>query len=503
MSELAGPIIDSAPPIDWKRPHPYTLIVEFVSSLRDLILPIAFIATRRGDSAEIFPMIAVLLPFGAALARYYSTRYALTSEALLHEYGVFKKNKQVLPRKNIQNLSTSAGLIARATGLVEVTASDASQGGDVKLRLLSVEDADALLTLLRSSRSVAVAGPPGFAAPQAPSFAAPSVDPFEAAPIHSTRMGDLVKFSGATSGGPLLGIALLVAAVVIYFAAPELREEVSMGTIVFALGPAAAVVFPALNPIFRLGGFRLWSDPDRLRIKTGLLTEIQMNARRDRLQLVQVDRHVFARMLGLEGIAFETADVEAGSVGVKYLAPAVALDSWPRFAADALGKVELNEDDLQRVSPLTERRSLVRWSIGGVPILGALVAAAMAAPSGNRSAVVAIGAGVLAFYAATARWHARRRARRLGWAVGDEQFLFRTGVIAEKLYLIRKEKVHYVRLNQSFFQRRLGLTSISIGTAGFGGLGRATLPDLENAVAEDLADRLSVASANTPLARTL
>ncbi len=503
MSDVAEPLIDSAAQIDWKRPHPYTLLVEFVSSLRDLILPIAFIATRGGDSAEIFPMIAVILPLGAALARYYSTRYALTSEALLHEYGVFKKNKQVLPRRNIQNLSTSAGLIARATSLVEVTASDASQGGDVKLRLLSVEDANALLTLLRGSSAMPAAAPPGFVSQDAPSFAAPRVDPFEAAPIHATRMGDLVKFSGATSGGPLLGIALLVAAIVAYFAAPELREGVSRGTIIFALGPAAAIVLPALNPIFRLGGFRLWSDPDRLRIKTGLLTEIQLSARRDRLQLVQVDRHVFARLLGLEGIAFETADVETGSVGVKYLAPAVALDSWPMFAADALGMVELSEEDLQRVSPLTERRSLVRWGIGGIAVLGALAAAAIAAPNGNRRAVVVIGLIVLALYTATARWHASRRARRLGWAVGEEQFLFRTGVIAEKLYLIRKEKVHYVRLHQSFFQRRLGLTSISIGTAGFGGLGRATLPDLENAVAADLADRLAIASAATPLARTL
>lgn len=136
-------------------------------------------------------------------------------------------------------------------------------------------------------------------------------------------------------------------------------------------------------------------------------------------------------------------------------------------------------------------------------MLGALAAAAIAAPNGNRMAVVVIGLIVLALYTATARWHASRRARRLGWAVGEEQFLFRTGVIAEKLYLIRKEKVHYVRLHQSFFQRRLGLTSISIGTAGFGGLGRATLPDLENAVAADLADRLAMASAATPLARTL
>ena len=492
------------PEIEWRRPHPYTLLVEFVSSLRDLIFPIVIIFSQGGAFTEIFPLLAVLLPFGAALARYYSTRYALTDEALLHEYGVFRKNKQVLPRRNIQNVTTSAGLIARATGLVELTASDASQGGDVKLRLLSVPDAESLLSLLRATAvgpNDIATGPLNSGDPSV--FGAPASVPFESEPMHVTQMSDLVKFSGATSGGIFVGPAILAAALIAFFAFPEQRDELSLEMLFFALGPVAAVVLPAINPIFRLGGFRLWSDPDRLRIKTGLLTEIQMNARRERLQLVQVDRHLFARAVGLEGIRFETADVEQGTAAVKYLAPAIALDSWPAFARDALGEVELGEDDLQRVSPLTERRSLVRWAFGGALIATAMLAAALFAPAPNRLAIAIVGVIALVTYAGVARWHAARRARRLGWALGEDQFLFRNGVIAEKLYLIRKEKVQFVRLHQSFFQRRLGLTTLVIATAGLGSLGRVALPDLEDAVAADLADHLSNASFQTPLARTL
>lgn len=497
-----GPLAGGQPA--WQRPHPYTLLIEFVSSLRDLIIPILFLSTQGGDLFELFPLLAVVLPFGAAAARYYSTRYALTDEALLHEYGVIRRNKQVLPRRNIQNLSTSAGLIARATGLVELTASDASQGGDVKLKLLSVEAAEGLMTLLRAdaaaaSRAIAQPAPgPGAAPP--PSLAA---QPFAAEPMYATAIDDLVRFTVVTSGGPIVAGILSIVAIVVVVAMPEVLAELSLGSAIFVLGPVGAVVVPALAPIFAFGGFRLWSDPDRLRIKTGLLTEIQVSARRERMQLVQVDRHVFARRLGLEAIRFETADVETGSSRVNHLAPAVAFDSWPRFASDALGEVELGEADLHRVSPLTRRRSLIRLTAAAVPLVGALTAAIVLAPGANRLVLTGFSAVILIGYGLIAVWYASRRAARLGWALGTDQFLFRTGVIAEKLYLVRKEKLQTLRLHQSFFQRRLGLANITLGTAGLGALGLVSLPDLEVPVAEELLAHLADASASTPLERTL
>ena len=260
---------------------------------------------------------------------------------------------------------------------------------------------------------------------------------------------------------------------------------------------------PALSPIFALGGFRLWSDPDRLRVKTGLLTEIQISARRERMQMVQVNRHVLARRLGLEAVRFETADVEAGTAQVNYLAPAVALDSWRSFASDALGEVELAEADLNRVSPLTRRRSLIRLAFGSIPLLVLFAVGSALAPDENRPIVLGVAVVVLVGYGITAVWHANRRAARLGWALGEDQLLFRSGVVAEKLYLVRKEKLQTLRLDSSVFQRRLGLASITLSTAGVGELGLVSLPDLELAVAEELLARLSEASAATPLSRTL
>ncbi len=493
--------------IEWCRPHPYTLIIEFVSSIRDLIIPILFLMLQGGGLGELLPLVAIVLPLGAAVTRYYSTRYALTEDALLHDYGVFKKHKQVLPRRNIQNLSTSAGLIARATGMVEIIASDASQGGDVKLRLLSVEDAERLMTLLRedvaSTQAAAISAEGADDSGLAPPTVGPRFTPFSSAPVHSTTIADLIKFTLATSGGAVVAILLVIALVVVFFAFPDVFQDLSVGSAVVAFGMIAAIVVPAVSPILSLGGFRLWSDPDRLRFKTGLLTEVQVSARRERMQMVQVDRHLVARRLGLEAIRFETADVETGTARVNYLAPAVAFDSWRSFASDALGEVELAESDLHRVSPLTRRRSLFRHAFGSIPLIILFAVVAGFAPEENRTIIIAVAIVTLVSYASRAVWHANRRAARLGWALGDDQFLFRTGVVAEKLYLVRKEKLQTLRLDSSVFQRRLGLATITLGTAGVGELGLVSLPDLELAVAEDLLARLSEASAATPLSRTL
>ncbi len=523
----AVPISEGPPTgaIEWRRPHPYTLLIELVSSVRDLIFPIAFILLQgSGDSetfvTEILPLIAIVLPIGTAIARYFTTRYALTDEALLHNYGIIKRNKQVLPRRNIQNLSTSAGLIARATGLQELTISDASQGGDINLRLLSVEDAESLMSLLRqeSGATVAQPGEHGTVDPLNPTLAdypepGSSLDRLAAPtsgaaafvddPIHELVLSDLVKFRTVTSGGPLMGIAVVIGLLIAYLTIPELSENLSWSGALFVVGPIGAGLVAAFAPVFSLGGFRLWSDPDRLRIKTGLLTEVQLNARRERLQLIRVDRHVLAQKIGLEAVQFETADVEGNTAHVNFLAPAVSSESWQRFASDALGEVELSEADLRKVSPLTKRRSLVRFAMGGITPLLALGAAIAFAEGTSRMLVIAIAVALIAGYLALAVWYANRRAERLGWAVGEDQFLFRSGVVGEQLVLVRKEKLQVLRAHQTYFQRRLGLATLQLGTAGVGLLGNVTLPDLELSVANGVLDHLAEASASTQLSRTL
>lgn len=528
--------MQSAEPTVWHRPHPLTLLIELVSAIRDLIFPIILVLANTGGFQDALSMLVIVVPAGTATARYFSTRYALTDDALHHHYGVLRRNSQVLPRRNIQSLSTSAGLIARATGLVELTASDASQGGDVNLRLLSVGEADRIMVLLRAdiaarSNEAAVsaehepavagpltvgppaAGPPELTphsfdpAPPTPLSGRPEGVPFVGDPLHETATADLVKFTAITSITGIVGTLVAAFPVLGWIglsALGVLPEDISFsrGALPVVAIPLLIAAFSMVQPVLTLGGFRLWSEPDRLRIKTGLLTEVQFSARRERVQRVRVNHHLLAARLGLERVEFTTADVEGASSQAEYLAPATALETWPLLAEDVLGAVELGEGDLQRVSPLTQRRQLIRFAVGGIPIV-AVIAAATLLTQSFRALVALAGAIVFVLYAVFAVWFSRRRAQRLGFALGDQQFMARTGVINESLALVVKDKVQALRTSQSFFQRRLGLTSLRLITAGRGSAGITVVPDLPSEVAQALLDSLAQHASHTKTSEIL
>lgn len=100
-------------------------------------------------------------------------------------------------------------------------------------------------------------------------------------------------------------------------------------------------------------------------------------------------------------------------------------------------------------------------------------------------------------------WFSRRRYRELGWAVSDDQFLVRSGVVNGRLTLVRLDKIQSVWLVATLFQRRLGLATVRVSTAGKGFGGLVSLPDLPAPLAEQLRSRLAHRSARTPIADTL
>ena len=241
------------------------------------------------------------------------------------------------------------------------------------------------------------------------------------------------------------------------------------------------------------GGYRLYAEPDRLRIEAGVLTEARIAARRERIQLLEVQRDLPHQWLGIERIRYETADVETqGTIATTYLSPAGRAGDWPRLADLAIGGTLLSEDALQPVSRLTMRRTVIRglWGVAAGAAAGWFI--------GPWLAVLAVVTGTFVLVV-----YARRRYRVLGWALDHQHLLIRTGVAAERLRLVRLDKVQIVRTNAGLFQRRLGLASVALSTAGTGTIGVIAIPDLELATADDLAATLARRAGRTPLAETL
>ena len=532
----------------WSRPHPITILVEIGTALRSIVGGLVILSGGFGGGGYLAELAVVTLPLGGALARWFTTRYALDAEAVHLHHGLIWRKRQVMPRSNVQNVSTSAGVVARLGSVVQLQISDASSTGDIKIRYIRATEADRLTTMLRPAETTGVdleaapvvdpdlpqqlpagqrdaptapSGPGiGTAPPSGPAIstvppsgpAISTVPPSEAA-ISKPPSGPAIAQSALVepSISELLGVELskigslvpillgLVAGLVgLIIVSLDLVPITSVETRTQWLAVAAALLIPlvavggdAIVQILKLGGFKLMAEPDRLRIQMGLLTEAKRNTRRERLQQIRVERQLVHSWLGRERIKFETADAEAVPGLPSYLSPAARTGDWHGFAREGFGRSQLTESDLGPVSPLTRRRVLVRFAVISILWLGLGVISPLL-PIPLLAATVAAG-----------WWYAAKRFETLGWALSDDQYLIRTGVIFGRLTLVSLDKVQIVRTDATFFQRRLGLATVRVSTAGIGFGGLVQLPDLPIDEANDLHHALAVRAAATSEGHTL
>ncbi len=539
MDPSAEPVVDSAPAraLDWRRPHPVTIVVEIGRAVRSVILAVLVISGGLLDQSSILEAALIAFPLVGAILRWFTTRYALDDESVHLHHGLIWRSRQVLPRANIQNVSTRAGVLARAVSVVELQISDASATGDISIRYLRTDEADRLATVLRNPTTASGAGPgapdpsptgsPGDADPAndpatppgtdlpspadggtpigAPSSLATAPPPGGPAvsrpPLVAPPFGQLLRTELTSTGSVIVLTVIVVAVATLAAAGLALGIDLADGAMAIEaqLSAGFALLIPvistatvAIGRLLALGGFRLHADPDRLRIQAGLLTEARITARRERIQQIGVTHQLLHRWLGVEQVTYETADLEGeATLGTRYLAPTAARGTWPDLAREVFGDCQLTEADLRPVSPLAARRIFFRYALGAVPL--AAVAFLV-----WRPAVILVVA-----WLAVVWWYARVRGGRIGWAVSDDQYLVRTGAINVGLRLVRLDKIQTLWLTASPFQRRLGLASIRVSTAGRGAGGLVTLPDLTRSEAETLLARLAFRAARTPIAETL
>ncbi len=496
--------------LDWRRPHPMTIIIEIGNALRSLIVPLVIVQGGFLGTSDLIQNAIIVAPLATALARWYTTRYALDAESIFHQYGLLRRHKQVLPRANIQNVSTKAGIVARMGSVVELQVSDASSSGDINLRLISRHEADRLTTLLRSSMPEPEAGmeagteadadgPKGAPGVAVPTVEAPVGTPVEEAPLVNPTMSQL--FRAEVTSMTIVALTLVAvaggaaAALLVWLQLILLPDGASSLILIggAVLTPLAIAVLNLASRLLILGGYRLDRDPDRLRIQAGLLTEARIAARRERLQQIQVIRDLPHQSLGIERVRFATADVELNlTAATSYLDPAGTYDQWRQLATEAIGEVQVDEADLGQVSPLTKRRTWVRL---------ALVSPLIIIPAAAVHPLVALAVG--AVWAGFGWWYGIRRFQVLGWTTSADQYLVRSGVIYQRLTLVRLDKIQNLRLSSTLFQRRLDLATVSVSTAGHGFVDLVALPDLPIETARELLDKLATRASQTPIAETL
>jgi putative membrane protein len=496
----------------WRRLSARMLLIHPIQEIPRALPALVGVLAAGGTGGQrgLWAAIGVAIPVALGIVRWFTTRYRITPDRVEVERGLINRRLLAVSRDRLRTVDASAHVLHRALGLSRVTIgtgrSDREGGGSVRLDGLTAEEATELReVLLHRVDTAAAAAGAGEAAPEADAAAAYGV---AADPAPDTELARLdstwIRFAPFTLSG-----AVAVGAVAGFLANAvneadlhpsdfgplrSLVDWLDGAPIAAAIAVLAVAVIAAVTVASTVGyvlafwDFRLTRSPrGTLHVTRGLLTTRATTIEERRLHGVELSEPLLLRAVrGARVLAIATGlrvgrGAERG--GSLLLPPA------PRQAAERVGAAIVGAD-----APLTCRltahgprartrrytRALAGW---------ALLAAALGVPAALTSwpawpslVVTGLLPAVLAL--------AADRYRSLGHAVAGRRLVARAGSLARRRHVLAADGIIGWNVEQTFFQRRAGLVTLTATTAA--GRQHYDVQDVE------LGEALTVAAALLP-----
>jgi putative membrane protein len=473
-----------------RRLHPTSPLFVLAGSLKQFALPlVVLLLTGKGDRNEFISAIIVGVLALYSVAQYFTYRFQIGPEGVVIRSGVFVKSVVNVPFTRIQNVSVEQSLFHRIVGVAEVELEAA--GGtkpEGRMRVLSVADAAALEALIREQSGTAAAA--SEAAPAIPSRTLLALDTPE-----------LVRL-GVISNRGLLIIGATVGAIFQAVDSDTFENIVtSIGRAVFGwsrelqvqgsvlvAGIAALAVFAILVvfafsillALIQYEDFRLTDDGKRLRVERGLFTRVRGALLRKRIQGYMIRETQFHRWFKRRSLRVNSAaSIGEGDHSLHDLVPVAPVERVDVLVDDLLGlHASWPPANWLPLHPAAWRR---RFFPGAILFLILTVFAAwLVRPWGL------LGLALLPLLFIRAKLWARhaRYADEGGIVAMREGWLDRTWRIADT------KKVQGIVLRQTPLDRRRGMATVEVDTAGAGDENGMTIPYLPEGEARALVDRL-------------
>lgn len=468
------------------RLHPAAIVINFgayfVQAVKGLApMAIAIFATggRQHGNYMVLMVVGFALLLGATtligpVLHYFSTRFYIENDALVISSGFVWRKRRTIPLARIQNVNLERTLWHRILGAAAVkieTAAGRKTEGD--LAALSIEDANKLQAVLLQGRGIEQA-PTSEAAKPPPIYALSTKQVFLAgmlgnrvvyivAGIFSVfqfdRAGELFK--------PIVhwieGMSPMAAAIAVFLG--------TLGLIV--VGWLVSIAISAT----RFYGFRIDKHERGLLLTHGLITQFRSIVPVGRIQTVRIVEPILFRLFGYCEMYADTA----GSFDRKDVASANKIcPILPESEVSQIGKHLLPEFAFEtlwwkQVSHLTvvrhAWRSLVAWSI------------LLAWPLGHWLGWHAFWALIL-----LAPWCWAMGViyyRYVGYSFTNDILAARGGVFRKHAVIIPFDRIQHYTINSTWFQRRLGLATMTVISASSAGH-PIHIVDLEADAAETL-----------------
>lgn len=485
-----------APDEGARRLHPASMLIAIVRGAPSTLLGVPALLAI-GARAELWLVlggtaVALLLAGAARWAAWSRFTYVLTAEAVVIESGVLSRNRRTIPYERVADVGIERRLLQRLFGLARVTLETGGAGADEGvLDSVSSTEAERLRAHLRQRRA-AGRQDASFAVNEQATPDSPIAPPIFAMSTRRVLIWGFFNFS-------LVWIAVGVGALQ-YLDGPfgfdrgdiwnatvaEGRSVRSMPTaaLITAVSVGAAVILAAgvaaglIRTTLREYGFTLIRDDSRLRRTRGLVTRTDAIISLPRIQLAAIDDGPIRRWLGWSRLRAQVMGGD-GAKGRQDLAPFALTDEVDRVL-DVLRMKRSSPADMLAVARGHVWRSLLRKvMLPAVLIVGSSLFAPLA-----PLALLAL--PLLLPLLASAVLERRHHRYQLVSGLLQVQ----RGVIGRDTWIVPVARVQAVTLRRSWLQRRLGLATVLIETAGGSRFDGPHIHDLKEVDGWTLADAL-------------
>lgn len=481
-----------------RRVHPGAILLRFIQGAPSVVfgLPAALaIFSKRGLGLALLAaaVIGGVMIFMQWL-RWRSFRYGVGEREIVIESGILSRNRRSIPFHRVQDVDIERALLARLFGLAKVKIETGAGGKDEGvLDSVTVEEADRLRAAVRAWHVQApLAAPPdvsGAAEAHTPVAVQPEPHLLFAMDVKRVLVFGLFSFS-------LVYLASLFALLQTFDRAlpfniydparwvglvehnlPQRFTVAAAGFVLFLamlLGVAAGV----LRTLARDFNYRLLSEGSRFRRERGLFTRTEAVIAKRRVQLAFLSTGPIRKRFGWGGLFFQTLGAASDASGMQAAAPFATRAEMEPILAEA-GPFRLPQ--LSELTMVSSRHIVraVATSVG--PALAAVLAASTLF---TPALLLLLFMPFLGISAALQRRHHRYDLH------ADLLFITR-GVWRQQLWAVPVANAQAVSVSRSWLQRRLGLATVSVDTAGAPATKGARIVDIRRETAEALAAEIA------------
>lgn len=481
---------DGANDYEPKRVHPGTIGLDFLRRAPQTVIGLPAIAGWTSGRGIGWILLAAAVVGAVTLfftwLGWRRFTYTIAEHELVIERGILNRSRRLIPLERIQDVSIERKPLARLFGLAEVRVeTGGGEKDEAVLDSVSVAEAERLRAALRGRTS----------AHDMFSVAEGNTDTPEpsALPIIFEMSLPRVMLLGLFSFS-LVWIAALFGLLQFFDQFLDLgldqvedwaevaRDEVqarfsiaaalTVAVIALALGVVSGVV----RTLLRDYGFTLRAGAGRFRRTRGLLTRSEVVVAMRRIQLAMVQRGPLRGLFGWNALSFQTLGGSNDPSGRQAMAPLAREHEVARIL-DTAGLPPFERLPLRPVAAGHVIRCLLLATPWPALVLATALAVTPLAWLGMVALVPALAVALL-----------QRRFHR--YALRHTSLQVMRGVIAQRDWIVPFENVQVVTLRASWLQRRLGVASVLVDTAGASGGGSPDVVDVSIQDARDLATGL-------------